>query len=323
MGSSSALPDDLAVRLVDIAYGAQGINLYRFASLDGAVLPGFEPGAHVDVQISTEYRRQYSLLWPPATPDSYTVAVQVAENGRGGSKTLHYQSQVGQTYRLSAPRNHFELQSANSNDYPRYVLFAGGIGITPIVSMYRKLLHEHARVELYYWTAHPERTLFLDELLGGDNVHIMHQTQTDTSWRSIGDIVRSLPSDVQLYCCGPAGMLDEFDMVCADRPAGSAHRERFSAAVSVPADAFQVHLKRSNLTLTVAADETLLQKCLDAGVDVPYSCEEGVCGACESRILSGKVDHRDSVLTASQRDAQDRMMVCCSRGVGASLVLDL
>lgn len=319
MASSSPLPVDLTVRLTDVSYGAEGINLYRFASLDGEALPAFEPGAHIDVQISTEHRRQYSLLWPPRTPDSYTVAVQVAQNGRGGSRALHYESLVGSTYRLSAPRNHFALRPGTS----RYALFAGGIGITPIVSMYRKLLDEHAEVDLYYWTAHPERTLFMNELAGRENVHIMYRSAADQPRRRIGELISGLPDDTQLYCCGPAGMLDEFDTACANRPADNVHRERFAAQSVVGAGAFQAYLKRSDLTLTVAADETLLKKCLDADVDVPYSCEEGVCGACESRVLAGHVEHRDSVLSAVQRDAQDRMMICCSRGVGATLVLDL
>lgn len=319
MASSDTRDDELTLRLSDISFGADGINLYRFAAVDGQALPDFEPGAHIDVQTCAEHRRQYSLLWPPATPSSYSVAVQVSQQGRGGSRALHYDSVVGQTYRLSMPRNHFRLEHGAK----RYVLFAGGIGITPIVSMYRNLKQAGASVELYYWTANRSRTLFFDELCTDERVHLMHDTAPGQPSLRISDVIRDLPMDTQLYCCGPEPMLQEFDAICASRPQESVHRERFSAPESLPADAFQVRLVRSNRTLTVTAGETLLQACLDAGVDVSYSCEEGVCGACEVKVLAGEVDHRDAVLTPAQRKTHGCMMICCSRGVGSSLVLDI
>lgn len=319
MASSSARHDDLTVRLSEISYGATGINLYRFSSVDGSALPDFEPGAHMDLQVCDEHRRQYSLLWPRDRSDSYSVAVQVAETGRGGSKTLHYGSRVGKTYCVSVPRNHFHLRSGG----PRYALFAGGIGITPIVSMYRRLKREAADVTLYYWSADRDRTLFADELAQDGDVHLMHEVTAGIPPKRIAEVIRAWPMDTQLYCCGPEGMLNEFDAVCAERPEGNAHRERFSVGETLPADAFQVRLNRSNRVLTVTANESLLQVCLNAGVDVSYSCEEGVCGACEVKVLNGEIDHRDSVLSPQQRSANDRMMICCSRGKGSSLVLDI
>ncbi|MBN3725138.1 PDR/VanB family oxidoreductase [Burkholderia sp. Ac-20379] len=324
MASSEAPGGELELRLGAVAYGAQGINLYRFDAPDGAALPAFEPGAHVDVQACGAHRRQYSLLWPPAAPGSYTIAVQVAEDGRGGSRALHYDSVVGRHYRLSAPRNHFGLAAGAR----RYVLFAGGIGITPIVSMYRRLRQDGAAVELHYWSANRARTLFLDELRDAPGVHLHHaETRPVDGAPSprIGDVIRDLPMDAQLYCCGPDAMLAAFDAACANRPAGMAHRERFGvdAAALLPADTFQVRLARSGRTLTVDAGQTLLQACLEAGVDVSYSCEEGVCGACEVKVLAGEIAHRDSILTPEQRRANRSMMLCCSRGAGTSLVLDL
>jgi tetrachlorobenzoquinone reductase len=320
MASSDLNPADIAVRLSDIRYGASGINLYRFRSIDGRALPSFDPGAHIDVQICDEHRRQYSLIWPPDDSDSYTVAVQVSEAGRGGSRALHYESVVGRTYTLSVPRNNFALHE----DGAHYALFAGGIGVTPIVSMYRKLKQAGASVTFWYWTANRDRTLFLDELSVDPDVHLMHDAGDGKPARRISEIIETLPMDTQLYCCGPGAMLTEFDHACETRPVELAHRERFSAAAeTLPRDAFKVYLKRSDRTLTVRADQSLLQVCLDAGVDCSYSCEEGVCGACEVRVLAGEVEHRDSVLSPALRAQNTSMMMCCSRGIGSSLVLDI
>lgn len=139
------------------------------------------------------------------------------------------------------------------------------------------------------------------------------------------DVLRTLPPSAQLYCCGPQGMVDEFDRLTLDRPEANTHRERFSATTDAlqPGDSFRVRLQRSGLTLTVPAELSLLQVCEAAGVDVAYSCEEGVCGACEVKVLAGQVEHRDTVLTPEQRQRSESMMICCSRGVGDSLVVDI
>lgn len=318
--ASSKTTADIAVRLDGVSFGAAGINLYRFCSLDGSALPAFEPGAHIDVQISTVHRRQYSLIWPAPSADSYVVAVQVAEAGRGGSKALHYESVVGSTLHISAPRNHFPLQAGAE----RYALFAGGIGITPIVSMFRHLKQAGKHVDLYYWSATPNRTLFHKELASDPCVHLMFETSPGQPQMMISDVIRGLPAQTHLYCCGPARMLDEFDAMSVSRAEGSTHRERFSAPVeTLPRGVFKAYLKKSNKVLTVGVDETLLQACLASGVDAAYSCEEGVCGACEVAVLEGKVDHRDSILTPSEREAGGKMMICCSRAKDESVVLDL
>lgn len=322
MASSSPYPDDIAVRLVEIRYGASGINVYRFQSVDGAALPAFEPGAHIDLEISPTHRRQYSLLWPAVAANSYSVAVQVAEIGRGGSKSLHYDSVVGQVYRVSAPRNHFALQP----DAKKYVLFAGGIGITPIVSMYRWLRHAGYDAELHYWAATPARTLFIDELSQDGTVHLHHEVTPGVPPVQLTEIVSALSDDTQLYCCGPERMLEAFDTISANRPIGTAHRERFGAVAALPPEdvkSFQVKLVRSDRTLSVNSSESLLQACLNAGIDVAYSCEEGVCGACEVSVLDGEIDHRDSVLTPAERAGNRKMMICCSRAARGGLTLDL
>lgn len=318
-----ALSDGLLkVRLQAVEYGAPGINLYTFASLDGLPLPVYEPGAHIDVAMGPDTLRQYSLLWPALNPALYRIAVQLSEAGKGGSRQLHFESVVGAIYEVSPPRNHFPLH--NSDD--EFHLFAGGIGITPIISMYRQLQSGGQKVSLYYWASGPEHMLFHDELCQvRDSVRLFHTRTSATPPPRLKELLTTLPDSAQLYCCGPQGMVDEFDRLTLARPEANTHRERFSATTDAlqPGDSFRVRLQRSGMTLTVATEQTLLQACEAAGVDVAYSCEEGVCGACEVKVLAGRVEHRDTVLTPGQRQRSESMMICCSRGVGDSLVLDI
>jgi ferredoxin-NADP reductase len=308
-------------RLHAVEYGAPGINIYTFASLDGEPLAAYEPGAHVDIAMGPDLIRQYSLLWPATSPSQYRIAVQLSEAGKGGSRQLHFESVVGAVYDLSQPRNHFPLTASDES----FHLFAGGIGITPIISMYRQLKGAGRTVSLYYWSSSPQHMLFHDQLCkeGGD-VHLFH-TRTGETTPRLKDVLAPLPDDAQLYCCGPQGMVDEFDRLTLERPEANTHRERFSATTDAlqPGDSFRVRLQRSGLSLTVPAELSLLQVCEASGVNVAYSCEEGVCGACEVKVLAGQVEHRDTVLTPGQRQRSESMMICCSRGVGDSLVLDL
>lgn len=319
MGLSDGL---LTVRLHTIEYGAPGINLYTFASVDGSPLPAYAPGAHIDVAMAPDMLRQYSLLWPALNPAQYRIAVQLSEAGKGGSRQLHFESVVGATYEVSPPRNHFPLLPGADECH----LFAGGIGITPIVSMYRQLKADGQKVSLYYWASGPEHMLFHAELSQeAGSVQLFHTRTGGTPPPRLKDVLSTVLDSAQLYCCGPQGMVDEFDRLTLDRPEANTHRERFSATTDAlqPGDTFRVRLQRSGLTLTVATEQTLLQACEAAGVDVAYSCEEGVCGACEVKVLAGQVEHRDTVLTPAQRQRSESMMICCSRGRGDGLVLDL
>ncbi|SNB73993.1 ferredoxin--NADP+ reductase [Arboricoccus pini] len=319
-----ASSEKLRLRLVGITYGASGINLYRFATLGGEPLPGFDAGAHLDLTIAPGLTRSYSLLWPPPAPDCYEIAVQLEPEGKGGSKTLHHGALVGAIYETSPPRNHF---ARSSEPAPGHALFAGGIGITPIIGHFRQLKQLGQPVRLYYWTQQPATTLFLAELgkAAPEDMRLFH-TGVDRAVPRLADVLATVPADFQLYCCGPAPMIEAFERLTAKRPAGLVHRERFAAALLAEpgaGDRFQVRLQRSGKVLTIDAEESILGACLSAGIDAAYSCEEGVCGACAVRVLSGQVIHRDSVLTPAEREAADTMMICCSRGRGDALVIDL
>lgn len=309
----------LALRLVEVAYGAPGINLYRFAAPDDTPLPGYEPGAHLDLEVAPGMVRQYSLLWPQPQPERYEIAVQQAADGRGGSRAWHLQSVVGEIYRGSLPRNHFPL--ATSPQATTW-LFAGGIGITPIISMYRRCVAEGRPVRLHYWMRGAGAALFHRELAAiTDGSVTLHDTSADAP--RLADILKQVARSDALYCCGPLRMIDAFDALTAQHPADLVQRERFAAAPPTgPAGSFTIHLARSGRSLEVGAEETVLSACLNAGIDLPYSCEEGVCGACEVRVLSGDVDHRDSVLPPAAKLASTTMMACCSRG-RTTLELDI
>jgi vanillate O-demethylase ferredoxin subunit len=309
----------LTLRLVEVRYGVPGINFYRLAACDGGALPAFEPGAHFDLEVAPGLLRQYSLLWPQANPASYDIAVQEAADGRGGSRAWHRSSVPGEIYRTSVPRNLFALQPAAATSY----LFAGGIGITPIISMYRKLVAENRPVQLHYWTRGPEAALFHAELAAvSDGSVRLHHTSCPAP--RLADVLVNVPTDAPLYCCGPTRMIDAFDQLTVARPLELVHRERFAAAPiqTGPAGGFSIRLARSGGSLEIGPNETVLSACLAAGIDLSYSCEEGVCGACEVRVLSGSVDHRDQVIPPAARATSTVMMACCSRGL-TTLDLDI
>ncbi len=309
----------IPVRLVCIRYGAEGINIYRLQSLSEDPLPAFAPGAHIDIVIGGE-TRQYSLLPQPGAHE-YEIAVQLNADGRGGSKQFHERSIAGNIYQISNPRNHFPLVP----DSAGCVLLAGGIGITPIYSML-KALDGSENVQLYYWSRSKNRTLFLNELRNDPRVRIFHDDEKNDASLSISEVVCAAQPQAHLYCCGPEGMLNAFESaaVSSGRAAKNIHLERFAAQViDRPAGTFTVRLQRSDISFVVGADETLLEACLRHNVDVPYSCEEGICGACECKVLSGEVDHRDSVLSPEKKMKSTSMIICCSRAKEEGLVLDL
>ena len=310
----------LLLRLVGIEYGVPGINIYRLASLKREALPVFEPGAHIDLHVASGVVRQYSLLWPPPAPDCVQIAVQEAPDGRGGSRAWHHEAVVGKTYAVSLPRNNFPLSTVPGQTT---WLFAGGIGITPIISMYRKLVQEGLPARLHYWTRDPEAALFRAELAAvtDGSVHL-HDTAGPVP--RLADVLAAAAPGAPLFCCGPARMIDAFDSLAAGRPAWLVHRERFAAAqpTAVPGGSFGIRLVRTGLDLVVGSGDTVLGACLAAGIDLPFSCEEGVCGACAVRVLSGVVEHRDQVLSPAAQAASTTMMACCSRGL-TTLELDL
>ena len=313
---------DLVVR--DVRPVADGVVAVELADPAGAPLPAWTPGAHVDLVLRTdageELVRQYSLCGDPADDSRWRVGVLLAADGRGGSAAVHA-LRPGATVRTRGPRNHFPLVAS-----PRYLFVAGGIGITPLLPMVAEADATGADWTLLYGGRSRASMAFADELARhGDRVALAPQDETGLP--DLAALLADPRPDTLVYCCGPEGLLAAVEELCTAWPPGALHLERFSARPQEPAagaDAeFELVLQRSGLTLTVPADRTVFEVVEDAGVSVLGSCLEGVCGTCETEVVDGDVDHRDSVLNADERAANEFMMICVSRCRSGRLTLDL
>jgi ferredoxin-NADP reductase len=284
---------------------------------DGAPLPAWTPGAHVDLLLDDECVRQYSLCGSPAEPDAYRVAVLHTPDSRGGSKRVHELAE-GATVRIRGPRNHFPLVTS-----PRYLFLAGGIGITPLLPMIEEAETAGADWRLHYGGRSRRSMAYLPQLdRYGDRVVVV--PQDEAGLLDVPGILSAPDPRTLVYCCGPEPLLAAVEEQCAAWPAGALHLERFSpkAVDAGENTSFELVLQSSGLRLTVPPDRTVLQVMRDAGVSVLASCLEGTCGTCETDVVEGDVDHRDSVLDPEEQEANETMMVCVSRCRGPRLVLD-
>ncbi|MFF5183522.1 PDR/VanB family oxidoreductase [Streptomyces sp. NPDC000345] len=282
----------------------------------GEPLPAWEPGAHVDLVLGPGLERQYSLCGDPADRTAWRVAVLREPDGRGGSAYVHQQLGRGDKVRVRGPRNHFALRPA-----ARYRFVAGGIGITPVLPMLAAAEAAGAEWTLLYGGRSRASMAFTQELARyGDRVTVA--PQDETGLLDLGLVLDTLPEGTLVYCCGPGALLDAVEERC---PSGVLHVERFQPKEQPAGEEaeFEVELARSGRTLTVPPGASVLDTVRAAGVEVLYSCAEGTCGTCETDVLEGTPDHRDSVLTPEEREAGETMMICVSRCRGEKLVLDL
>jgi hypothetical protein len=296
----------------------------------GQVFPAFEPGAHIDVHLPGLVRH-YSLLnaFDAASP-RYVVAVLKDAKSRGGSKYIHEQLRVGQTLQISQPRNNFKLDAAKPADVPT-LLLAGGIGVTPLLGMMRELSRQGQPVKMIYCARSQQSAAYLDELqsLCTDNVSLHTHFDDAQGAPDLTQLLSGLAPETRLYACGPSPMLDAFVSTCAGLGYAHAHIERFAAAplaqteTAVSAQGYAVTLQKTGVVVQVPPGQSILDALLDAGYNPDFSCGEGVCGSCETRIISGDVEHRDSILSASEQAANKSMMICVSRCRSGELVLDL
>jgi ferredoxin-NADP reductase len=316
-------PLDLCLRQIRLE--ARGIASYEFVSADGRPLPPFTAGAHIDLHLPREMIRSYSLLNAPSDAARYVVAVQRDAQGRGGSSWMHAQPRVGDRLRASLPGNDFALAEEAAHS----VFIAGGIGITPILSMLHRLEELGRRWQLHYAGRSPEETAFADTLraMQGGRGHGEVEFCFGSSRAErldIAAIVRNAPADAHLYCCGPSRMIDAFVEACAGRPAHTVHFERFAAGSAAATEGgYEVVLERSGQRLAVAPGKTILDTLLDHAIDVPYACSAGVCGTCRTRVIAGEPDHRDDYLDAQEKQSNEAIMICCSGSRSKTLVLDL
>ncbi|MBC7436877.1 MAG: oxidoreductase [Bdellovibrionales bacterium] len=298
------------------------IFLFELCSPDGSDLPAFTPGSHVCVQVPAGMRRNYSLSSDPSNLGRYDIAVKRDANGRGGSVSMADDVQEGDLLQVSTPRNNFELTERASD----YVFVAGGIGITPILSMMRHLKATgRDRFKLYYCTRDEQSTAFLETLRAefGAKVKFHHDRGELANACDFWDIFEK-PGKAHVYCCGPRGLMDSVRDTSGHWPAGAVHFESFGVEqahrVNLP---FRVRLARSGSVVAVARDQSLLDALRGHGLRVPSSCESGTCGSCRTRLIAGDADHRDIVLSDTEKSSQ--IMVCVSRAAadGGELVLEL
>jgi ferredoxin-NADP reductase len=309
---------DLVVREREDA--ADGVVVLTLADAGGAELPPWQPGAHIDITVADGGERQYSLCGDPNDRSVYRVGVLNEPAGRGGSAWVHDTLTVGSTVSGRGPRNHFPLDES-----ARYVFVAGGIGITPILPMIGAAEKSGAEWTLVYGGRSTQSMAFLDEISEfGSRATIWPQ---DTHGLIDLPGLLSEPSeDTLVYCCGPEPLLQAVEKMCSPWPSGALHIERFSpkeVGAPVRSDSFEVVLADTGVTVTVPPDRSILEVVEEAGVNVLSSCQEGTCGTCETGVVEGEPDHRDSVLTPQEQAENTCMMICVSRSVSPRLVLEL
>ncbi len=299
---------------------SDGVVTLTLRPASGGSFPAWQPGAHVDLALPGVRTRQYSLSGDPADRSTYRLGVLREPASRGTSEYVHADLRPGDPVRVVGPRNHFRLVES-----ARHVFVAGGIGITPILPMVREAQARGSDWHLTYGGRSRSSMAFLDELAEyGERVTVA--PQDEVGLLDLPSTIGAPRADTTVYCCGPGPLLDAVEVACAPWPRGSLHTERFAArplTEPVRSGAFEVELRASGRTVTVGPDVSVLDALGAAGVTTVSSCNEGTCGTCETTVLEGVPDHRDSVLDDTEREANDCLMICVSRSCTARLVLDL
>ncbi|WP_055488374.1 PDR/VanB family oxidoreductase [Streptomyces sp. WMMB 322] len=300
---------------------ADAVVRLTLARPGGGTLPAWTPGAHLDLLFGEGLERQYSLCGDPGDTSSYQVAVLRVDDGRGGSRYVHDELAEGTAVRVRGPRNNFALVPA-----PAYLFIAGGIGITPIVPMLAEADRRGADWHLLYGGRTRSSMAFAGRLAQRWPGRVRLCPQDEDGMLDLDPVLRSPSPHTAVYCCGPAPLLDAVEQRCRPWPQGALHIERFTPRVREDEGSgttFVVELARSGRELTVPAGRSVLEAVEEAGVEVLSSCREGTCGTCETTVLGGEPEHRDSLLTPHERAAADVMFLCVSRCRGDRLVLDL
>lgn len=305
---------------------AEDVCSFELTAADGSQLPAFTAGSHVDVHVAPGLTRQYSLCNPPHERGRYLIAVLNEPASRGGSKGMHANVEEGARLTIGNPRNLFDLDLSGEH----YVLFAGGIGITPILAMAHSLLAAGKSFELHYCGRSVERLAFLDVLSATPFAkHLQTHLDNGPSEQRLDAalILGSISPGHQVYVCGPSGFMNHIESTA--KACGwsdeQIHREDFSAPVQVLEgdQAFEIELSRSGQVFVVPAQKTVLEVLVENDIEIESSCEQGICGSCITRVLAGEPDHRDQYMNAKEHALNDCFTPCCSRSLGPRLVIDL
>ena len=317
----------LTLRILRKQREAEDIFSFDLASRDGEALPSFDAGSHIDVKVAEGIVRQYSLCNSPDDRRLYRIAVLRTPDSAGGSRGLTERFEEGDLVEVGAPRNLFPLSASDGHS----MLFAGGIGITPILCMAERLARTGKSFELHYAGRSRNRMAFLRSIDGGPLAgfsHVYCDDEPDQPRLDLAGLLSGHAPDTQLYVCGPTGFLSAVLDTAKGLgwPPEHLHREYFAApaATQTGADtAFEVQVASTGARFLVPPERSVVSVLAEHGIEVNVSCEQGVCGTCLTRVLDGEPDHRDQVLTDSERSANDQFTPCCSRARTPVLVLDL
>jgi len=315
----------LTVQVTAIRLEAEAIFSIELALPGSAQLPPASAGAHIDVMLPGGMERSYSLIESGDALTRYVIAVKREAESRGGSVYLCDVLRVGQTLQIKPPQNAFALAGSEAPA----ILIAGGIGITPILSMIRALAAKGQGWTLYYAARRREDAAFLDELsvlatCSAGQVYTRFSDAPCADDFTISGVLEAAPASSHIYCCGPARMLDAVATIGVHYEPDRIHMEYFAASQDAAGGGFEVVLARSGKSVMIPADRTILETLVEMGMThLPRSCMEGVCGTCETVVLEGIPDHRDNVLTARERRANNKMIICRSGSLSEKIVLDL
>jgi vanillate monooxygenase ferredoxin subunit len=306
---------------------ADDICSLELAACDGGRLPSFSPGAHIDVRVTPDIVRQYSLCNSPDENDRYLIAVLRESNSRGGSTAIHEQIREGSSLQIGEPRNHFPL----AHDAKCSILLAGGIGITPILSMAQQLSAVGAHLQMHYCARSRSRAAFYDRILRSPFGKLTHFHFADGSADqslNIPAVLGSPHNETHAYVCGPGGFMNHIRDAALklNWPESRLHREYFAAPPidgEAATERFEIKIASTGKTISVGPNQSVVMALAAHGIKIPVSCEAGVCGTCMTGVIQGTPDHRDVFMSREEHSRNDRFTPCCSRSKTPILVLDL
>ena len=312
-------------RIVAITLETEDILSFVLRLLHPALPEKIDPGSHVDIHLPNGMMRSYSLSNGPGENRGYRLTVARDANSRGGSTYMHDQLRVGQIIEISKPRNNFRLAEETSMS----VFISGGIGVTPFIPMVARLNELGCPWRMHYCARNRDRAALvkeIEQLAACGSGEVIANYDDESGVLNLAGTLAEVPAGADVYCCGPTGMLDAFRAGAQEAGIASdhVHFEYFSSNIERAAEGgFVLVLNKSGAEILVQPGQTILQALTEHGINVPYSCEEGICGSCETRVIDGVPDHRDMILSEEERQDSKTMMVCCSGSKTPRLVLDL
>ena len=315
------MTEKLSLKVTNVRCEARDVLLLELRDPNGKALPAFSAGAHLEVYLPGNLIRHYSLFNDPADNQRYCIGVGLAPESRGGSRLIHQSIRVGVTLQTSAPRNNFPFEETADE----FVFVAGGIGITPIMSMIRTCNRLGKKWRLFYCARNRQRMAFYEDLkaMAPDRCHF-HFDDEQVGFFNPAAALADIPRDAHIYCCGPDPLMKAVAAAAAERPPERTHFEWFTATeIDTSQDKPFTVILRSGKSIEVPAGRTILEELEACGEGVPYSCREGLCSTCKTGVLDGVPEHRDNVLSATEREANKQIIICVSRAKTDRLYLDL